>query len=157
VLADRTLIERVGRTRQLDLAVQGFVRYAQQGAVRHAQTVTLGGDGAAFHVHGHGTGQVDQRPLLGPAQFPVPVVIGQHGTGAQAFFQLFAFFASDLGSRLLKRQLHFGQGRNRDVRRYHAVENPVAAHIGVGQYVVADGLGLAQAAAVADHQPAMRA
>ena len=43
------------------------------------------------------------------------------------------------------------------MRRQHAVKNAVAAHIGVGQHVVTDGLRLTQAAAVADHQPAMRA
>ncbi len=42
------------------------------------------------------------------------------------------------------------------MRRQHAVENAVATHIGVGQYVIADGLRLTQAAAVTNHQPAMR-
>src|SRR5690606_11048100 len=64
VLVHRSLIEGVGGAGQLDLAVQRLVRYAQQGAVGYAQTITLGGDGAAFHVHRHGAGQVDQRALL---------------------------------------------------------------------------------------------
>ncbi|MNZ88609.1 hypothetical protein D3C78_1075040 [compost metagenome] len=58
---------------------------------------------------------------------------------------------------MLKRELHFGQRRNWYVRRHHPVENPVATHVGVGQHVVANGLRLTQAAAVTDHQPAVRA
>ncbi len=156
VLAHRTFVERIRRTRQLDFAVQRLVGYAQQGAVRHTQAITLSGDGAAFHVDRHCARQVDQRTFLRPAQFPVTVVIGQHRAGAQALLELFAAFAGNLRSRLLQGQLHFGQGRNRDMRRQHTVENPVTTHVGVGQHVIADGLRLTQATAVTDHQPAMR-
>lgn len=64
VLGDGAFVEGTGRARQFDLAVQRFVRDAQQRAVRHPQTITLGGDGAAFHIHRHGARQVDQRSLL---------------------------------------------------------------------------------------------
>ena len=113
-------------------------------------------DRAAFHVHRDRAGQVDQRPFLSPAQFPVTVVVGQDRAGAQAFFQVVALLAGDVRCCLLQSKLHFGQCRDRNIRRHHAVENAVAAHIGVSQDVVADGLRLTQAAAVADHQPAMR-
>ncbi|MNQ41954.1 hypothetical protein D3C85_556460 [compost metagenome] len=156
VLADRAFIESVGRTRQFDFTVQRLVRNAEQRAVRDPQAITLRCNRAAFHVHGHGAGQVDQRSFLRPAQFPVTVVVGQHGAGAQAFFQIIALLASDIGGSLLQRHLHFRQGRDRDVRRHHTVENAVATHVSVGQHIVADGLRLTQAAAVADHQPAMR-
>ncbi len=136
--------------------MQGFVRDAEQRAIRHPQAITLSGDGAAFHVHRHGAGQVDQRPLLRPAQLPVAVVVGQHGAGAQAFLQLVTLLAGDVRRRLLQGHLYFRQGRDRNVRRHDAIENPVAAHVSVGQHVIADRLRLTQAAAMADHQPAMR-
>ena len=157
MLADRALVEGVGRTRQFDFTVQRFVRHTQQRAVRDAQAITLGSNRAALHVHGNSTGQVDQRTLLSPAQLPVAVVIGQHGAGAQAFFQFVATLTGDLCSSLLQRQLDFSQGRNRNVRRHDPVKNAVATHIGMGQHVIADGLRLTQAATVTDHQPAVRA
>ena len=63
----------------------------------------------------------------------------------------------DLRGRLLQGDLDLGQGRDRDFRRHGAVEDAVAAEIAVGQHVIADGLRLPQAAAMADHEPAMRA
>ena len=61
-----------------------------------------------------------------------------------------------LGHRLLQRHLHFGQRRDRHPQRQVLVEHVVLAHIAVGQHVVAELLGVAQAGAVAEHQPGMR-
>ena len=156
MLADRALVEGVGRARQLDLAVQRLVGDAEQRAVGHAQAIALRGDGAALHVDGDGAGQVDAPALLRPAQLPVAVVVGHDGAGAQALLQRVAALAGDLRGRLLQRDLHLGQRRDRHVRRHQLVEDAVAAQIAVRQHVVADGLRLPQAAAMADHQPAMR-
>ena len=44
----------------------------------------------------------------------------------------------------------------RDFGRHQVVEDVVAPQVAVGEHVVADRLRLPQAAAMADHQPAMR-
>ena len=124
MLADRALIEGIGRTWQFDFTVQRFVRHTQQRAIRDAQAITLGSNGAAFHVHGNSTGQVDQRTFLSPAQLPVAIVIGQYGAGTQAFFQLIAALTGNLCGSLLQCQLDFSQGRNRNVRRHDPSRMP---------------------------------
>src|SRR5690606_16299132 len=53
MLGHGSLVEGIGRTGQLDLAMQGLVRDTQQRAVGDPQPVSLGGDGAAFHIHRH--------------------------------------------------------------------------------------------------------
>ena len=93
--ATARLVEGVGGARQLDLAVQRLVGDAQQRAVGHPQADSLGGDRAALHVDGDGARQVDAPPLLGVAQLPVAVVVGDDGAGAQALLQRLARLAGD--------------------------------------------------------------
>ena len=100
---------------------------------------------------------VDAPALLGPAQFPVAVVVAHHRAGAQPPLQRLAPLAGDALGRLLQGDLDLGQRRHRHFRRHKVVEDAVAPHVGVRQHIVADGLRLPQAAAMADHQPAMRA
>ena len=68
-----------------------------------------------------------------------------------------AFDAGDFADRLGERELDFGERRHGNFRRQHGVEHLVVAQIAVRQYVVAQPLIGAQAAAMADHQPNMRA
>ncbi len=156
MLGDRPLVEGVGGAGQLDLAMQRLVGDAKQRAVRHAHAEALGGDGRRFHVDGDGARDVDEPPLLRPAQFPIAVVVGDDGAGAQAPLQRLAPVAGDLGHRLLQRDLHFGERRDRHHQRHRLVEDVVAPQIGVREHIVADHLRLPQAGAMADHQPAMR-
>nr|GFD21407.1 hypothetical protein [Tanacetum cinerariifolium] len=117
--------------------------------------------GAAFHVHGDRARKVDQRSLLRPAQLPVAVVVGQHGAGAQALLEVVATLAGDLRGRLLQRQLHFRQRRDRDVRADTDVDQRHAMTVFgnqvVGRHLIAvpdhtrnDGLGLAVIHALVD-------
>ena len=155
MLRDGGLVERVGGARQLDLAVQRLVGDAQQRAVGHAQPEALRGDRAALHVDGDGARQVDPPPLLGEAQLPVAIVVGDDGAGAQPRLQRVALWPVTCGGRVLQRHLHLGQRRDRHLRRHQRIENAILPQIGVRQHVVADRLAFAQAAAVADHQPAV--
>ena len=49
--------------------------------------------------------------------------------------------------------MHLGDGGDGDFGWQHRVEHMVIAQIGMGEDIVANALGIAQAAAVADHQP----
>jgi hypothetical protein len=71
--------------------------------------------------------------------------------------ELVAGQAGDFCHRLLQRHLHLGQRRDRDPHRQVVVEHVVLADIGMGQHIVAQRLRVAQAGAVAEHQPGMRA
>ncbi|MNY33521.1 hypothetical protein D3C86_1678030 [compost metagenome] len=51
MLGNRPFIKAVSLARQFNLAVQRFVRNAQQRAVRNAETVALSGNGGAFHIN----------------------------------------------------------------------------------------------------------
>ena len=97
MLADGALVEGVRGAGQLDLAMQRLVGDAKQRAVGHAHAKALGGDGRQFHVDGDGARDIDAPALLRPAQFPVAVVVGDDGAGAQAPLQRFAAVACDLG------------------------------------------------------------
>ena len=98
-----------------------------------------------------------RRALERVAQLPVAVVGGDHRAGAQPRLQRVAALAGDDLGRALQRQLDLGDRRDRDLRRQDVVQHMVVAQIGVGQHIVADGLGGPQAAAVADHQPGLGA
>src|SRR5579872_3598724 len=101
MFGDGPLVEGVRGAGKLDLAVQRLVRDAEQRAIGHAHAEALGGDGRRFHVDGDGARDVDEAALLRPAQFPVAVVVGYDGAGAQAALQRFAAIAGDLRHRLL--------------------------------------------------------
>ena len=64
MLADRAVVEGVGRARQLDLAMQRLVGDAKQRAVGHAQPEALRRDGADLHVDRDGARNVDAPALL---------------------------------------------------------------------------------------------
>ena len=87
---------------------------------------------------------------------PVAVVDGRDGAGAHDALQLEALEPGDLAHRLLERDLHLGERRDRHPERQVGVEHVVLAHIAVGEHVVAERLRVAQAGAVAEHQPGMR-
>ncbi len=90
---------------------------------------------------------------FGIAQFPVAVVGGDDGAGAHALLEIGAAFAAHRFCRRGQRLLHFGDRGKRDLGRQYRIEHMVVAQVGMGEYVVADALAFAQAAAVADHQP----
>src|SRR5215472_303296 len=84
------LIERARRPRKLNLPVQRLVRDAKQRAIGNAQAKSLSGDRAALHVDGNRAREIDAPALLCKAQFPIAVVIGDDGAGAQALLQRLA-------------------------------------------------------------------
>src|SRR5215216_5572271 len=157
MLADRALVKGVGGAWQFDLAMERLVGNAKQRAIGHAQPITLGGHGAGFHVNRDRPGKIDTAAFVAPAQLPIAVVVGNYGAGAQAGLQGGARFACDTGGGLLKRELHLGQGGNGNIGRHESVEDAILAEIAVRQHIIADALRLAETAAMADHQPAMRA
>ncbi len=61
--------------------------------------------------------------------------------------------ALDVARRGSKRLLDLGDRRDRDFGRQYVIEDMIVAQIGVGKDIVADPLGRAQPAAMADHQP----
>ena len=158
VLVHALAVEVVGHAGQLDLAVQRLVADAQQRAVGHAEAEAVGGNRRAFHVERHGA-RLREAPLrrAGAQQLPVAVVGGGHGAGAQHALQFVAGQAGDVGHGLLQGDLHLGQRGHRDPQRQVFVEHVVLAHVAVGQHVVAQLLAAAQAGAVADHDPRVRA
>ena len=71
--------------------------------------------------------------------------------------QLVALELRHVGHRLLERDLDLGQRRDRHPQRQLLVEHMVLAHVAVRQHVVAELLRVAQAGAVAEHHPGVRA
>ncbi len=112
--------------------------------------------GRRFHVDGDGARQVDAAALLRPAKLPVAIVVGDDRAGAQPLLQRLAAIAGHFGDRLLQGDLHFGERRDRRLRRHRLIEHVVLPEIAVREHVVADLLALAQARAMSNHQPAMR-
>ncbi len=131
MLSHGRLIERVGRTGQFDLAVQRFIGDAEQRAVGDAKPEALRRDGAALHVDGDGAGEVDATALLGEAQLPISVIVGDDGAGAKALFQGLTRLAGDTLGGVLQRDLDFGQGGDRHFRRHEGIENAILAQIAV--------------------------
>src|SRR5271157_914222 len=127
MLGNRGLVERARRPRQLDLAMQRLIGNAKQRAVGDAQAEALCRDGAALHVDGNGARQVDALPFLREAQFPIAVVVGDDGSGAQALLQRVARMPRDLGGGFLQRNLHLGQRRDRYAGRHQLVEDAILA------------------------------
>ncbi len=72
-------------------------------------------------------------------------------------FQVIAVQLRHLGHRLLQGDLNFGQGRDRHPDRQVVVQHVIFAQIGVGEAEIAKALAVAQARAMADHQPGMGA
>jgi hypothetical protein len=64
---------------------------------------------------------------------------------------------SDFAHRLLKRNLHFGQCRDRYPHRRFLIEHVIFPHIAVGEDIVAELLRVPEARTMAQHQPGMRA
>ena len=62
----------------------------------------------------------------------------------------------DLADRLLQRDLHLGQRRDRHPQRQLLVEHVILAHVAVGKDIVAELLRVPQARTVPEHQPGMR-
>src|SRR6185436_8155609 len=72
MLIDAFAIELVGHAGQLDLAMQGLVAHAQQGAIRDAEAEAVGGDGGAFHVQRDGAALAETTLwLVAGQQLPV--------------------------------------------------------------------------------------
>ena len=92
----------------------------------------------------------------GPRDLPVAVVDARDGARAHQALELETFEAGDVLDRLLERDLHLGQRRDRHPQRQLAIEHVVLAHIAVREHVVAEPLRVAQAGAMAEHQPGMR-
>ena len=90
-------------------------------------------------------------------QLPIAVVCAGHGAGAHEAFELGTFAAGHFGHGFFQGHLNLGQRRNRHPQWQLFVEHMVFAHIGMGQHVVAQLLRGAQARAVAQHQPGVRA
>ena len=114
--------------------------------------------GRRFHVERDGARlrQPLHRAAL-VAQFPVAVVDRRDRSGAHDPLQLVALVAGDFRHRVLQRHLNFGERRDRHPDRQVVVEHVVLAHIGMRQHIVAERLAVAQARAMAEHQPGMRA
>src|SRR5215471_16768281 len=54
MLADPPPVEFARHGGELDLAMEGFIRYAEQCAVGHAKPEAVGGDGCRLHVECNG-------------------------------------------------------------------------------------------------------
>ena len=117
--ADRALVEGVGRARQLDLAVQRLVGDAEQRAVGHAQAVALGRDACRSPCRPRWRAtrlmrrrSCDQRSsqLRSSLVTTVPV--------RSRRFSASPSLAGDPRRRLLQRDLHLGQRRDRHLRRH---------------------------------------
>ncbi|EKD61222.1 MAG: hypothetical protein ACD_54C00341G0003 [uncultured bacterium] len=91
------------------------------------------------------------------AQFPVSVINRCHRAGAHDAFQLVAVQLRHLGNRLLQRDLNLGQRRDRHPDRQVVIQNVIFAQVSMGKAEIAQGLAVAQARAMANHQPGMRA
>ena len=152
---DGFLVETLGLAGQLDFAVQRLVGHAEQGAIGHPEPVTLRGDGGAFHIDTDGAAERQAARGMGVAQFPIAIIGGDDGAGTHALFQVRAGFAADDFGGLGQRQLHLGDGGDGDFGRQNRVQHMVVTQIGVGQHIVADPLRVAQAPAMADHQPSL--
>ena len=141
VSRDGLLVELVGLTRQLDLAVQRLVRNAQQSAIGNAEAVSLRGDRGALHLNRDGAALREPFSAVGVMQLPVAIIGGDHGAGAHTLFEVCALHAGHFLRRLRKRELHLGDGRDRNFRRQHIVEHMVIAQISVREHEIADLLG----------------
>ncbi len=91
------------------------------------------------------------------AKLPVAVVDRGDGAGTHDALQLEALVTGDFRNRTFQRQLHFRQSRDRHPDRQVVVQNVILTHIGVCQHIIAKALAVAQAGAMANHQPGMRA
>ncbi len=153
----RPFIETVGLARQLNFAVQWFIGDAQQRAVGDAEAIALRGDGGAFHINRHRAAQVKPQRGGGVAQLPVAIVRGDDRAGAQALLNFFARHTAHLFGGVIQRTLDLGDAWDGDIRRQYGIKHMVITQIGVGEHVIANQLAFAQAAAVAYHQPHVRA
>jgi hypothetical protein len=61
MFVDCALVKAIGLARQLDLTVQRLVGHAKQGAVGHAEAITLRRDRGRFHVDRDRAGLVEQQ------------------------------------------------------------------------------------------------
>ena len=77
------------------------------------------------------------------ADLPVAIVDAGHRSGAHDALQLEAGQPGDLADRLLERDLHLGQRRDRHPERQLIVEHVILAHIAVREHVVAELLRVA--------------
>ena len=155
---DLGAVEIRGHAGELQLAMQRLVGDAEQRAVGDAEAEAVGGDGGALHVQRHGARLAELAHDFGlVAQFPVAVVESGYGAGSH---DLLGFNAGGVGNfldRLLKRHLHFGKRGDGHGQRQVGVEHVILAHIGAGQHIIAQLLGIAQAGAVAQHDPGVGA
>ena len=97
--------------------MQRLIGDAQQGTVGNAEAITLRGNGRAFHIDSHRAAEVKAQRRGRVAQFPVTIVGGNHRSGTQPLFNLFAGHSANLLGGVVKRALNFGDARNRDIRR----------------------------------------
>ncbi len=117
MLANGPLIKAVRRTRQLDLTVERFVRYAEQHTIWNAQAEAIRSNCRAFHIDRNCSGFVEPARGRREAQFPVPIIRCHNRSGPQPPFQLFLVLTRHRRSRLLQRDLHFGNWRHGNFRR----------------------------------------
>ncbi|SAJ07162.1 Uncharacterised protein [Enterobacter hormaechei] len=137
--------------------MQRFIGHAQQRAVRDAEAIALRGNGGAFHIDCDRTAEIETQGGGGIAQLPVTIVGGDDRTGTQALLHLFTRHAAHLFGGVVQGALHFRDTRDRNIRRQNRVKDMVVTQISVGEDVIANQLTFTQAAAVADHQPDVRA
>lgn len=156
MLADALPVELAGHACELDLAVQRLVGDAQQRAVGHAEAIAVGGDGRRLHVERDGARLRHAPDHRRAADLPVAIVDAGDRAGAHQPLELEAGHARDFADRLLQRDLHLGERRDRDPERQLVIEHVILADIAVGEHVVAEPLRIPKARAVPDHQPGMR-
>src|SRR3954467_3920023 len=155
MLADAAAVEFAGHACELDLAVQRLVGDAQQRAVGDAKAVAIGGNRCRFHVERNRARLRQAANDVGPADLPIAVVDARDGAGAHQALELESFEPGDVLDRLLERHLHLRERRDRHPQRQLTIKHMVLAHIAMGEHVVAEPLRVAQARAMAEHQPGM--
>ena len=157
VLTHALTVEFVGHSGKLDFAVQWLVRNAQQCAVGHPKAEAVRRNGGRLHVERDGA-RLRQSPDNGQmiAELPIAVVDTGHRSGSHDLLQIEAGEPRHLANRLLGRHLHLGKRRNGNPSRQLIVEYVVLANVTMRKHVVAELLRVAQARAVAEHQPCVR-
>src|SRR5579883_1063743 len=140
MLSDTLAIELARHARELDLAMQRLVGDAQQRAVGHAEAVAVGGDRGGLHVERDRARLRHAPDHLGAADFPIAVVDARDRSGPHQALELEARETRDLADRLLQRDLHLGQRRDRHPQRQLAIKHMVLADIAMRQHIVAEPL-----------------
>ena len=127
MLAHALLIEGVGHAGQFDLAVQRAIRRTKQRPVWDTVAIAIGGNRCAFHVNGNSARRIEVEGIVFEIELPVTVIGCDNGTGSQERFELAVIDAGNIAHGICQGELHFGERRQRDMRRQVTIQDVVHA------------------------------